>query len=90
MDYGCFKVDRNRTKRIAYILYARLHCNSSLFDCRKGKKGRIAFSIEHKPTGEMAITVKFIDDMEYPLLPLIIDLKKTIKTLIETNVLLLD
>ncbi len=56
----------------------------------KEKKGRIAFSIEHKPTGEMAITVKFIDDMEYPLLPLIIDLKKTIKTLIETNVLLLD
>ena len=54
------------------------------------KKGRIAFSIEHKPTGEMAITVRFIDDVDYPLLPLIIDLKTTIKKLIETNELLLD
>ena len=54
------------------------------------KKGRIAFSIEHKPTGEMAITVRFIDDVDYPLLPLIIDLKTTIKNLIETNELLLD
>ncbi|MGP1438004.1 MAG: hypothetical protein ACTTKH_02910 [Treponema sp.] len=56
----------------------------------KEKKGRIAFSIEHKPTGEMVITVRLIDDVDYPLLPVIIDLKKTIKTLIETNVLLLD
>ncbi len=54
------------------------------------KKGRIAFSIEHKPTGEMVITVRFIDDVDYPLLPLIIDLKTTIKKLIETNELLLD
>ena len=54
------------------------------------RKGRIAFSIEHKPTGEMVITVRFIDDVDYPLLPLIIDLKTTIKKLIETNELLLD
>ena len=54
------------------------------------KKARIAFSIEHKPTGEMVITVRFIDDVEYPLLPIIIDLKTTIKKLIETNELLLD
>jgi len=56
----------------------------------KEKKGRIAFSIEHKPTGEMVISVRFIDDIDYPLLPVIIDLKTTIKKLIETNVLLLD
>jgi hypothetical protein len=56
----------------------------------KEKKGRIAFSVEHKPTGEMVISVRFIDDVDYPLLPLIIDLKTTIKKLIETNELLLD
>ena len=56
----------------------------------KEKKGRIAFSIEHKPTGEMEITLQIIDDVDYPLLPIIIDLKKTIKTLVTTNVLLLD
>ena len=56
----------------------------------KEKKGRIAFSIEHKPTGEMVITLRILDDVDYPLLPIIIDLKKTIKNLIETNVLLLD
>ena len=56
----------------------------------KEKKGRIAFSIEHKPTGETVISVRFIDDVDYPLLPVIIDLKTTIKNLIETNVLPFD
>ncbi len=56
----------------------------------KEKSGRLAFSIEHKPTGAMEITIRLIDDVDYPLLPVIIDLKKTIKTLVETNVLLLD
>ena len=56
----------------------------------KEQKGRLAFSVEHKPTGEMVISVRFIDDVDYPLLPLIIDLKTTIKKLIETNELLLD
>lgn len=56
----------------------------------KEKKGRIAFSIEHKPTGAMELTVKLTDDVDYPLLPVIMDLKKIIKTLIETNELLLD
>ena len=56
----------------------------------KEKKGRITFSIEHKPTGEMAITLNIVDDVDYPLLPIIIDLKKMIKDLIKTNVLLLD
>ena len=56
----------------------------------KEKKGRISFCVEHKPTGEMVISVRFIDDIDYPLLPVIIDLKTTIKKLIETNELLLD
>lgn len=56
----------------------------------KEKKGRITFSIEHKPTGEMVITLNIVDDVDYPLLPVIIDLKKMIKNMIETNVLLLD
>ena len=38
----------------------------------------------------MVISVRFIDDVDYPLLPLIIDLKAMIKKLIETNELLLD
>lgn len=56
----------------------------------KEKKAKIAFSIEHKPTGQMDITLRFLDDVDYPLLPVIIDLKTIIKNLIDTNVLLLD
>lgn len=56
----------------------------------KEKKAKITFSIEHKPTGQMDLTLRFLDDVDYPLLPIIIDLKTRIKNLINTNVLLLD
>jgi len=56
----------------------------------KEKTGKIRFSIEHKPTGEMVITLFILDDVDYPLLPIIIDLKKMIKNMVETNLILLD
>jgi hypothetical protein len=50
---------------------------------------RIDFSIEIKPTGQKEITVSFLDDLDYPLVPIIKELKKFIDTM-HTNGLLPD
>ena len=39
---------------------------------------RIDFIIELKPTGQKEITVTLLDDVHYPLIPIISELKKTI------------
>ena len=42
---------------------------------------RIDFSVEIKPTGQKEITVSFLDDIDYPLIPVIKDLKILIGTM---------
>jgi len=40
---------------------------------------RIDFSIEIKPTGKKEITVTFLDEVDYPLVPVMREMKKTIE-----------
>jgi hypothetical protein len=42
---------------------------------------RIDFAIENKPTGQKEISVTFVDQVDYPLLPLVKELKKHIDVL---------
>ena len=42
---------------------------------------RIDFSIEHKPTGQKEIAVSFLDEPDYPLVPLTRELKQYINHL---------
>ena len=42
---------------------------------------RIDFSVEIKPTGQKEVLVTFLDDLEYPLVPVIKELKKKIDTM---------
>lgn len=42
---------------------------------------RIDFSIEVKPTGQKEINVSFLDDLDYPLLPVVKELKKYIESM---------
>ncbi|MCL2762091.1 MAG: hypothetical protein FWD36_02640 [Treponema sp.] len=42
---------------------------------------RIDFSIEIKPTGQKEITVSFLDDLDYPLVPIVKELKHYIATM---------
>jgi hypothetical protein len=42
---------------------------------------RIDFSIEIKPTGQKEIIITFLDDLDYPLLPISRELKKMISEL---------
>jgi hypothetical protein len=39
---------------------------------------RIDFSIEIKPTGKKEITVTFLDEVDYPLVPILREMKKMI------------
>jgi len=40
---------------------------------------RIDFSIEIKPTGKKEIAVTFLDEVDYPLIPIMREMKKTIE-----------
>jgi len=48
---------------------------------------RIDFSIETKPTGQREILVSFLDDLDYPLVPVIKELKKLIETMHQNGAL---
>jgi hypothetical protein len=58
--------------RLMYTGVAVLELTSDAADYR------IDFSIEIKPTGKKEIAVSFLDDMDYPLLPIMKELKKYI------------
>ena len=42
---------------------------------------RIDFSIEIKPTGKKEIVVTFLDEVDYPLVPVLREMKKIIETM---------
>ncbi|MDR0495404.1 MAG: hypothetical protein LBG95_07240 [Treponema sp.] len=48
---------------------------------------RIDFSVEIKPTGQKEITVSFLDAPDYPLIPVIRELKKFIETMHDNGTL---
>ncbi len=51
------------------------------------KTGKIEFSIEQKPTGELDLKIEFIDKIDYPILQTKMELRKHINNLIEKNLL---
>ncbi|MDR0456739.1 MAG: hypothetical protein LBH20_08675 [Treponema sp.] len=48
---------------------------------------RIDFSIETKPTGQREINVSFLDEPDYPLVPVIKELKKYIESMHQNGTL---
>jgi hypothetical protein len=61
------------------IYYRLLYTGVAVFELTKGPGDyRIDFSIEIKPTGQKDIGVTFLDDIDYPLVPLVKELKKYI------------
>ena len=64
------------------IYYRKLYTGVASIEINeKDRDFRIDFSIEYKPTGQKEINVNFIDEMDYPLVPIIRDLKKYINEL---------
>ena len=72
------------------IYYRLLYTGVTEIELTKGTEDfRIDFSIEIKPTGQKEVIVTFLDDVHYPLVPIIKELKQIISTM-HTNGMLPD
>jgi len=61
------------------IYYRKLYTGVAVIDFNAGPKNfRIDFSIEYKPTGQKDINISFIDNIDYPLVPVTKELKNYI------------
>nr|WP_218137363.1 hypothetical protein [Treponema phagedenis] len=49
------------------------------------KKGKIEFVVEVTPTGSNEIQIKLIDPVDYPILSVLRDLKKSVNRLVEED-----
>jgi hypothetical protein len=64
------------------IYYRKLYTSVAVIELNnKQNEYRIDFSMEIKPTGQKDFTVNFIDTVDYPLVPLIKELKHYIAEL---------
>jgi hypothetical protein len=70
------------------IYYRLLYTGVAVIDLTKGPANyRIDFTIEIKPTGLKEISVTFLDNIEYPLIPIIKELKVLIDKMHEDELL---
>ncbi|MDR0290683.1 MAG: hypothetical protein LBI06_07095 [Treponema sp.] len=61
------------------IYYRLLYTGVAVLELTKDAADyRIDFSIEIKPTGQREIGITFLDDLDYPLVPVTKELKKMI------------
>ncbi|MDR0487268.1 MAG: hypothetical protein LBG91_03370 [Treponema sp.] len=64
------------------IYYRKLYTGIAVIETIKGPSDyRIDFIIEYKPTGQKDIIITFVDQVDYPLVPLNKELKKFIDDL---------
>jgi hypothetical protein len=70
------------------IYYRLLFTGVAVIELTKGANNyRIDFTIEMKPTGNKEISVSFLDAIEYPLLPILQEVKKNIADMDSNGVL---
>ena len=70
------------------IYYRLLYTGVAVIELAKGTANyRIDFTVEIKPTGLKEISVTFLDNIEYPLLPVIKELKVIIDKMHEDELL---
>jgi len=70
------------------IYYRLLYTGVAVIELAKGTANyRIDFTVEIKPTGFKEISVTFLDNLEYPLLPVIKELKVIIDKMHEDELL---
>ena len=63
------------------IYYRLLYTGVVVIELKTTADYRIDFCIEIKPTGQKDISVTFLDDVDYPLLPVMKELKALIETM---------
>lgn len=70
------------------IYYRLLYTGVAVLELTKSAADyRIDFTIEIKPTGQKEIMVSFLDDIDYPLLPVTVELKKMIDSMYSNGLL---
>jgi len=70
------------------IYYRLLYTGVAEIELNKGPENyRIDFSIEIKPTGQREINVSFLDKVDYPLIPVVKELKTLIDSMHEDGTL---
>jgi len=70
------------------IYYRLLYTGVAVIELAKGVANyRIDFTVEIKPTGLKEISVTFLDNLEYPLIPVIKELKVIIDKMHEDELL---
>jgi hypothetical protein len=70
------------------IYYRLLYTGVAVIELTKGPQNfRVDFAVEIKPTGVKEISVTFLDDIEYPLLPVTKELKSYIDTMYSNGAL---
>jgi hypothetical protein len=63
------------------IYYRLLYTGVVVIELTKEADYRIDFSIEIKPTGKKEIVVTFLDEVDYPLIPVLREMKKIIESM---------
>jgi len=70
------------------IYYRLLYTGVAVIELTKDAVDyRIDFSVEIKPTGQVDIVVSFLDELDYPLVPVVKELKKIITTMHQNGAL---
>ncbi len=66
-------------RKETFIYYRREFTGKALYDLPgRRHSGSIEFSIETEPTGKKDIRVRLLDSIDYPLLPIVSNLKRYI------------
>lgn len=75
---------RNIQRKESPLSYRKeFHADAVMEFLAKQTQKRVAFVIEHRPVGPADIQVKFMDELEFPLIPVMITLKQFIRNLEE-------
>ena len=74
-------------RRETPLLYRRTYTARATLSDRTGHDHvvTVEFVLEHSPLGPVTVTVKLVDEIDYPLVPVISALKSHIKTLEESG-----
>ena len=70
------------------IYYRRVYTGTAVLEIlEKRYERRIEFSIETKPTGAKEVVVNLLEELDYPLVPLLKELRESIGALDRSGVL---
>jgi len=72
----------NISRKETPIFYRRVYTAQAVFESTHGRTGKdIQFTVEHRPVGGVDIHIEPLDNLDYPLIPVVRELKSFIADL---------